>query len=737
MATTSGENDVLAGGAGPARRPNVVVVLLDDVGFGAAGTFGGPIDTPALDALAAEGLRYNRFHTTAICSPTRASLLTGRDPHVTGVGTVLNSANAHPGYRGVLRPETATVATTLRRAGYGTAAFGKWHLAPPWESTQAGPFDRWPTGQGFDRFYGFLGGETDQYDPTLYEGTTPVSRPDVPDYHLTEDLVDRAIEWVRLRAALTPDRPFFLYLAPGATHAPLQVPARWSEKYRGRCRRGWDALREETLERQKRLGVVPENTRLTPRPEEIPAWDDLGDAEKAVAERLMEVYAGFLEHTDVQIGRLVRALKDDGLFDDTLFLYVVGDNGSSAEGGVPGSLDYMGALQGLPESVESRLARLDEIGGPSTYPQYPAGWAWALTAPFKWVKQVASHLGGTRNPLVVTWPAGIADRGGLRGQFSHVNDIAPTILEAAGLAAPAEVDGVTQLPMDGVSLAYTFADPDAPERHTTQYFEVYGHRSIYRDGWMASAHHGGTPWSVGRPGPDRPFEDDVWELYDLERDFSQAEDLAAAEPGRLRRMRALFESEAARAGILPLRDARVARTRMPNLARGRKRFTYRPGAVGIPESNAPRVLGRSWSLRAVVHAGPAAPYGVIATMGGRAAGWALYLDGAGRPAFVYRTFALASLTLTAADGLGPGRHTIEVDFRHDGGVAAGGEAALVVDGVTAGRDRIGVTPPALFSIDETFDVGRTSGSPVGDYPAAYPFTGGVLERVDITLGERG
>ncbi|MEV0974336.1 arylsulfatase [Microtetraspora glauca] len=714
-------------------RPDVVVVLLDDVGFGAARTFGGPIDTPVLDALSAEGLRYNRFHTTAICSPTRASLLTGRDPHVTGVGTVLNSANGHPGYEGVLRPEAASVATVLRRNGYGTAAFGKWHLTPPWESTQVGPFDRWPTGQGFDTFYGFLGGETDQYDPTLYEGTTPVARPDVPGYHLTEDLVGRAVDWLRLRTSLAPGRPFFLYLAPGATHAPLQVPGAWSEKYRGRFGRGWDVLREETLERQKRLGVVPANTKLTPRPGEIPAWDGLGDGEKAVAERLMEVYAGFLEHTDAQIGRLVHALKESGRFDDTMFFYVVGDNGSSAEGGVPGSVNYMGALQGLPESVASQLDLLDEIGGPNTYPQYPAGWAWALTAPFQWVKQVASHLGGTRNPLVLTWPAGIADRGGLRAQFSHVNDIAPTILEAAGIEPPTEVDGVVQVPMDGTSLMYTFADADASERHTTQYFEVYGHRSIYRDGWMASAHHGGLPWSIGRPGADRPFEDDVWELYDLERDFSQADDLAAAEPGKLRRMRALFEQEAARAGILPLRDARVARTRMPNLARGRRRFTYHPGAVGIPESNAPRVVGRSWSLRAVIRVDAPGAYGVIATMGGRAAGWSLHLDDAGRPVFVYRTFAMACLRLTGEDGLGAGRHTIDVAFSYDGGIAAGGTVTLVVDGVPAGEDRIAVTPPAIFSIDETFDIGLSTGSPVGEYPASYPFTRGTIERVDITL----
>ncbi|WP_157551331.1 arylsulfatase [Nocardioides jensenii] len=721
-----------AGTAGAATRPNIVVVLLDDVGFGAAGTFGGPVATPTLDALSDQGLRYNRFHTTAICSPTRASLLTGRDAHATGVGTVLNSAFDHPAYCGVLKPETAPVAGMLREAGYSTACIGKWHLAPTWESSQAGPFDRWPTGQGFDTFYGFLGGETHQFQPTLFEGTRPVERPDRDGYHLTEDLVDRSLDWVRMQRSMKPEQPFFLYLAPGATHAPLHVPQAWSEKYAGAFDAGWDEMREATHARQLATGVIPQGSGLTPRPQEIPAWADLPADERRVATRLMEVYAGFLEHTDVQIGRLVDGLKESGDFDNTLFCYVVGDNGSSAEGAVPGSINYMGALQGMQESLEAQLAGLDRIGGPDSYAQYPAGWAWAMTAPFQWMKQVASHLGGTRNPMVLTWPDGIDSAGEVRRQFAHVNDLAPTLLEVAGMAAPAEVGGVAQLPMDGTSLVYSFDDATAPERHDTQYFEVNGHRSIYHRGWLASAHHGGVPWTVGRPGTPRDFAEDRWELYDLESDFSQSVDLAERHPERLAEMVGLFEAEAARVGILPLMDARVSRTRMPNLSEGRTSFTFHPGVVGVPEGQAPRMVGRSWHLRAGITVDDTAR-GVVATMGGRAAGWSLWLDAAGAPHLTYRTFEVDSVHL-AGETLEAGRHELEVIHRYDGGGRGrGAELALVVDGTEVARGRVRATPPAVFSIDETFDIGTTTGSPVGDHPVSWPFTGGTIARVDIEL----
>lgn len=722
----------------PANAPNVVVVLLDDVGFGAASTFGGPAETPALETLANEGLRYNRFHTTAICSPTRASLLTGRDSHVANVGAVLNSANSYPGYQGVLKKETATIAEVLRQNGYNTAAFGKWHLAPSWETSPSGPFDRWPTGLGFEKFYGFLGGETDQFEPTLYEGTTPILRPAGDNYHLTEDLADQAIRWMRTQHSVTPDKPFFMYFATGAAHAPLQVPKSWIDRYKGQFDQGWDTMREEIFARQKKLGVIPADTQLTPRPEELPAWDSMSKDEQRVASRLMETYAAFLAHTDAQIGRLVRALKDSGQYDNTLFVYIVGDNGSSAEGGLKGSINYMGALQGLQESTQTQLQRLDDIGNASTYAQYPAGWAWALTTPFQWVKQVASHLGGTRNPMVVTWPARIKDQGDLRSQFSHVNDITPTILAAAGLEMPETVNGVKQLPMDGSSLLPSFLDGDAPEHHTTQYFEVHGHRGIYHDGWMASARHDRLPWTVGvRMGPT-PFEDDVWELYNLEEDFSQAHDLARENPKKLQEMKALFNREAQRLGILPLRSSLDSPTPMPNLAGERKTLTYYPGAVGIPEG-AVNLANRSWSLTAeLTIPKKQSAQGVIATVGGTAAGWSLYLNAESKPVFEYKVFEVGHIKLVGKQALKPGQQTLRVEFDYDGGgYAKGGQFTLRQGSKVLGKDRVRATPPAYFSIDETFDVGLDTGSPAGQYPngsaQGYPFTGAEIKRVDVQL----
>jgi len=722
----------------PEGAPNVVVVLLDDVGFGAASTFGGPIDTPALDGLASDGLRYNRFHTTAICSPTRASLLTGRDAHVAGVGTVMNVANSYPGYRGVLNDETATVAEMLRQQGYNTAAFGKWHLVPDWEASPSGPFDHWPTGVGFEKFYGFLGGETDQFEPTLYEATTPVRRPAGERYHLTEDLAAQAVRWMHLQHAVTPEKPFFLYFAPGATHAPHQVPAQWIAPFRGKFDGGWDAMRETILNRQKTLGVIPADTRLTPRPELLPAWDSLGEDERRVAARMMEVYAGFLAHTDAQVGKLVQALKDSGQFDNTLFIYIVGDNGGSGEGGVLGGVNYMGTLQGLPEPVARKLQRIDDYGGPDSYLNYPAGWAWAMNTPFQWMKQFASHLGGTRNPMVVTWPKGIKDRGGLRTQFSHVNDIVPTILAAAHIEAPRSVNGARQLPMDGVSLVQSFTSANAPELHRTQYFEVFGNRAIYHDGWMAAAFHGRVPWTVGLGGRARDFSADRWELYDLTQDFSQARDLAATNPGKLKSMQMLFDQEAARVGILPLRDASEVRTPMPSLNQGRTQFSYFPGAIGIPEKAAPPMLNRSWRISALLTVGTETPQGVVATLGGTGAGWSLYLDAAGKPVFEYRLFEVARVVVEARRVLSPGEHTVQVGFDYDGGgYAKGGTLRLRVDGEEQGSARLPASPPAFFSIDETFDVGVDTGSPAGNYPASaaigYPLPVGLLKRVDFEL----
>ncbi|MBN7798777.1 arylsulfatase [Parahaliea mediterranea] len=723
----------------PEGAPNVVVVLLDDVGFGAAATFGGPVDTPNMDQLASEGLRYNRFHTTAICSPTRASLLTGRESHRSNVGTVLNTATARPGYQGVLNPHTATVVEMLRQQGYSTAAIGKWHLAPSWETSPAGPFERWPTGVGFEKFYGFMGGETDQFEPTLYEGTHPVTRPAGDNYHFTEDMSREAIEWLRMQHSLAPDKPFFLYYATGAAHAPLQVPQAWIERYRGQFDRGWDAMREESFARQKQLGVIPADTRLTPRPQQIPAWDSLDADQQKVAARLMETYAGFLAHTDAQVARLVDHLKATGQFDNTLFFYVVGDNGSSAEGGPPGSINYMGALQGLQEPLALQLAKLDEIGGPESYPQYPAGWAWALTTPFQWVKQVASHLGGTRNPLVVTWPKGIKKHGGLRSQFSHVNDIAPTILDAAGIAMPEQVNGVPQLPMDGSSMLDSFASADAPEFHPTQYFEVYGNRGIYHRGWMASARHDRLPWTVGLGAGGSNFEDDRWELYNLEEDFSQANDLAAAHPEKLAAMKDLFMAKAEELDMLPLHSSADTRTPMPNLAGERESVTYYPGTVGVPEAQLPTMANRSWRISAELALPTAnSGRGVIATVGGTAAGWSLYLDGAGHPVFEYRVFEYGHIRLRGDAPLAAGAQQLAVSFDYHGpGYAKGGGFQLEVNGRAVASDRVAASPPAFFSIDETFDLGIDTGSPAGRYPdkatLGYPLSGAGLQQVTLEL----
>ncbi len=722
----------------PAGAPNVVIVLLDDVGFSATSTFGGPVKTPALDALAKEGLRYNRFHTTAICSPTRASLLTGRDSHATNVGTVLNTANALPGYQGMLRAETATIAEVLRQNGYATAAFGKWHLAPTWETSQAGPFDRWPTGVGFDKFYGFLGGETDQYEPTLYDGTRPIHRPPGDNYHLSEDIVEQAVRWVDATQGARPDKPFFLYLAPGATHAPLQVAKPWIDKYNGAFDGGWDVLREANLARQKALGIVPADTVLTPRPAQMPAWDSLSEDQQRVSARFMQTYAGFLEHTDVQIGRLIQSLKQRSQFDNTLFVYIAGDNGSGSAGGPMGSINYAGALQGLPETLQQQLAAIDTLGDKQSFPQYPVGWGWALTSPFQWVKQVASHLGGTRVGTVISWPRKISKQaGGLRSQFAHVNDIVPTILDAIGLEAPETVNGVAQLPMDGSSLLASLSEANAAEHHPKQLFEVYGHRAMYHRGWMASAFHQRLPWSVGVAVPPTPMEDDRWELYHLDTDYSQSKDLAETHPQKLAELQAMFREDAARLGILPLRSAMDAMHQYPppNLAAGRKEFTYRAGAVGIPENNAPPIKNRSWSLHARWTGD--APRGVLATMGGTVGGWSLYLDGKSRPVFHYKTFERDQITLQGKRSLHGEQH-LSLVFDYDGGgYARGGVFTLRVNGKPVDSGRIGVTPPSYFSIDETFDVGLDTGSPAGTYPPdtplGYPFNGGILDTVTIQL----
>lgn len=710
----------------PQGAPNVVIVLLDDVGFGAAGTFGGPVPTPTLDRLARRGLRYNTFHTTAICSPTRAALLTGRNSHAVGIGNVMNTPAPHPGRNGVLRPSAATIAEVLRQNGYGTAAFGKWHLAPSWEASQAGPFDHWPTGVGFEKFYGFLDGETDQFHPTLVEATTPTRPPRSPGYHLNDDLATRAIQWMRAQQSLTPDEPFFVYFAPGGTHAPLQAPAEWIARFRGQFDQGWDRVREETFVRQKRLGVVPAAAALTQRPPQLPAWQDLSPERRRIAARLMEVYAGFLAHTDAAVGRLVAALEAMGEFDDTLFFYIVGDNGASAEGGLDGAWAEMGSIQGVSPGDAWLLERLDELGGPGAAAHYPAGWAWAMNAPFQWTKQIASHLGGIRNPLVVTWPARIREGGGLRAQYGFVADIMPTVLEAAGIAMPAAVNGVPQQPLDGVSLLYSFDDAGAPSRRTTQYYEIYGNRSIYHQGWMAGAFRGRVPWALLDPRV-RPVEEDRWELYDLASDFSQAHDLAAQHPQRLHELQALFDQEAERNRVLPIVDPGPSQE-LPQLHAARREFVFHEGTIGTPEPQAPPLVGRSHRIEAQLRApaGDGAPQGVLAAVGGTSGGWALYVDAAGRPTYTYNLFGIARTTIRGGEPLPAGAVTVALDFSYDGGgPGKGATASLEVNGRRVGSGRIERTAPFFFTIDETFDIGVDTGSPVGDYPPYNDYTGGI------------
>ena len=714
----------------PADAPNVVIILLDDVGFAATSTFGGVIETPHLDAMAAGGLRYNRFHTTGICSPTRASLLTGRNPHAAGVGAVINSAQPHPGRAGLIEAETATVAEILRQHGYATSMWGKWHLVPDHEASPTGPFDRWPTGMGFETFYGFLGGETHQFEPTLHEGTRPVRRPESESYHISEDLAERAVAWMRMEKALRPDQPFLLYFAPGATHAPLHAPKEWIDRYKGHFDQGWDALREEVLARQKELGLVPEDTKLTPRPEELRAWESLDPKEKKVAARLMEVYAGFLAHTDAQVGRILSALREMKLYDDTLIFYVVGDNGGSGEGGGDyGTWNEMGRIQGVTQSPEELIGKIDSLGGPESYPHYSAGWGWATNTPFQWVKQVASHLGATRTPMVVSWPKGIEDRGTLRSQFSHVNDITPTILEAVGVAAPAEVNGVPQKPMDGQSLVYSFNDPEASERHQTQYFEVLANVALYHQGWMLSGRNRArVPW--GRL-TSRDDEKEVydWELYDLQTDFSQATDLANAHAEKLAQLQNLFWAEAGRNQVLPLSGRPAGQKPFPALGEGRDEVAYPAGAVGLHESAIPDLKNIDHRVLAEVVVPEEGAQGVIAALGGVVAGWSLYVTEDGHPAYTYNLFGKTRTTVRGEQPLGPGPTKLEFLFNYDeGGRGRGADLELRVNGERVARGRIEASVPAFFSIDETFDVGTDTGSAAGEYDPHFAFNG-EIERV--------
>ncbi len=720
----------------PKGAPNVVIVLIDDIGFGASRAFGGPIEMPTLDRLAGAGLRYNRFHTTALCSPTRVALLTGRNHHVNNAGAIMELATGFPGNTGIRPASVTPLAQILRLNGYSTAAFGKYHETPPWEVSVSGPYDRWPTGSGFDKFYGFIGGETNQWAPAIYDGVTRVEHEPSPTYHFTTDMTTQAIKWVSAQQSLTPDKPFYMYFAPGATHAPHHVPKAWAEKYKGRFAGGWDRLREETFARQKQMGVIPASAKLTPRPREIPAWDTMSPDQKRLFERQMETFAGFAEHTDHEVGRLVAQLESLGELDNTIFFYIVGDNGASAEGGPEGTYNEMMALNGIPGTYDQMAAHIDEWGGPTTFPHYAIGWAWATNTPFQWTKQVASHFGGTRNGMVLHWPGRITSRGEFRSQFHHVIDVAPTVLEAAGLPEPSMVNGVTQRAMDGVSMLYTTTDPTAADRRRTQYFEMFGNRAIYHEGWVAATRHS-IPWILTQTPP---LADDVWELYNVDADFSQADDLAASNPGKLKELQAIFLREAERNHVLPIDDRRSERfdpriAGRPDLLGGRTSMTVFDGMTGIMENAFINVKGVRHTVTADVVLPDATTDGVIIAQAGYFGGWALYMKG-GRVVHDYNFFGLTHTKVASPTPLAPGAHTIVYEFVPDEAKpGTGGKSILRIDGRVVAEGQIPRTQPFAFSGDEGVDVGMDGETTVSDdyTPGATDFKGTIV-KVTVAQG---
>jgi arylsulfatase len=719
----------------PDGAPNVLIVLIDDIGFGHGSAFGGPIRMPNLDRLAGAGLRYNRFHTTALCSPTRVALLTGHNHHPNNAGAIMELATGFPGNTGVRPRSITTLAEILRQNGYSTAAFGKYHETPPWEVSVSGPYDRWPTHSGFDKFYGFIGGETNQWAPAIYDGTVRVEHPRRPDYHFTTDMTDQAIRWVSAQQSLTPDKPFYIYFAPGATHAPHHVPKEWIAKYRGEFSSGWDRLREETFARQKELGVVPADAELTPRPKEIPAWDTMSSDQKRLFERQMETFAGFAEHTDHEIGRLVARLEAIGELDNTLLFYIVGDNGASAEGGPEGTYNEMMALNAIIGKADQMMEHLDEWGGPTTYPHFAIGWAWAGNTPFQWTKQVASHFGGTRNGMVIHWPRAIRATGEIRSQFHHVVDVAPTVLEAAKLPQPKTVNGIPQRPMDGTSMLYSFGDAKAADRRTTQYFEMFGNRAIYHQGWVAATRHS-IPWLMAQ---NPALKDDVWELYHVSEDFSQANNLAASQPAKLAELQAVFLREAVRNHVLPIDDRRSERflpavAGRPDILGDRKSLTVYPGMTGMMESAFINVKGLHHTITAEIELPDGKANGVILAQAGYFGGWALYMK-QGRPHHEYNWFALERTNLAGDTPLAPGRHTIVYEFIPDAATpGAGGRSILSVDGQKVAEGHIPKTQPYAFSGDEGADVGLDGETNVSnDYAQGDNAFTGKIEQVTVEV----
>lgn len=700
----------------PGGAPNVLLILFDDVGFGASSAFGGPINTPTAERLAKTGLRYTRFHTTALCSPTRAALLSGRNHHAVGMGHITETATPSPGYRST-RPNSAVpLPEILRQNGYNTAQFGKCHEVPVWESGPTGPFEHWPAFSGFERFYGFIGGETNQWAPALVDGVSTIDFPNDPDYHLMPDLADKAITYVRQQKSLTPDKPFFIYFAPGATHAPHHVPKDWIAKYKGKFDQGWDALRDSMFETQKKLGVIPADAKLTPRPEGIAAWADVPAERKPILARQMETYAAFLEYADYHTGRVIDSLEEQGILDDTLVYFIIGDNGASAEGGLNGSFMLTTASNGGAEyeTINFWNKHLDKVGGPEAYNHYAVGWAHSMCTPYQWTKQVASHYGGTRNGTIVHWPSKIKGSGEIRTQWHHVIDIAPTILELAGLAQPHTFNGVTQVPMHGVSMAYSFNDAKADERHHVQYFEIMGNRGIYHKGWTAQTKHR-TPWDVVSQAPD--FARDQWELYDTTKDWTQSKNLAKEQPEKLAEMQQLFLIEAVRHNVLPI-DDRAAERMNPELA-GRPTLTQGntlrlyPGMTRLGENVAINVKNRSYTVTAEIEVPDSGSAdGVVVVQGGRTGGWCLFTE-KGKLGYHYNHCGLLRTTVLSTEVIGKGKHVVSASFSYEGGgIGKGGIVTLYIDDNKVGIGKVERTHPLYFSFDEGLDVGIDSGMPV-------------------------
>ncbi|QEG37656.1 arylsulfatase [Bythopirellula goksoeyrii] len=716
--------------------PNILIVLIDDCGFGQMGTFGGAVPTPTLDRVADNGLRYNRFHTTALCSPTRAALLCGRNHHSVASGVIGEAGTGFPGYSGIIPATAATFAEVLREYGYMNAWFGKNHNVPDWETSIVGPFDRWSAGLGFDYFYGFVGGDTDQFHPALVENKKRIEPPETNEdgspYHFTTDIADHAIRMMRASKAVAPQRPFFVYFATGATHAPHQVPADWIDKFKGQFDGGWDKYREETFARQKKLGVVPQDAKLTPRPESLPAWDSLPENERKIYARMMEVFAAFTAHTDYEAGRVIDAIEEMGELDNTLIFYIAGDNGSSAEGGLNGLLNEMTFFNAIPEPLEMKLASLKTLGSEKHYNHFPAAWAWAMDTPFQWTKQIASHFGGTRNGMAVSWPKRIKAHGEIRDQFHHVIDIAPTILEAVGVEMPAQFNGVAQKPVEGISMMYTFDDADAEDRRTKQYFEMLGNQGIYHDGWMASAIRG-IPWASESPPID--LLNMPWELYHIDEDFSQATDLVKKNPEKLAELVKLFFAEAAKYQVLPLDGRKTARldvANRPSLTEGRKTFTY-PNLLRLPEGAAPDLKHRSHTITAKVVVPEGGADGMLFTQGGRFAGYGLYvLDG--KLVYDYNLVGVDQYTVKSTEAIPTGEVTLKAVYVTDADKPfAGANVTLYANDKKVGEGRVEKSIPNRVTLDETMDFGFDTGTPVAEgYDMPFKFEG-KLTAVTIDL----